>query len=81
MKKEILYLVCCLALVFPSEGLAETKSKTFLVSCEIVHPMEIVSPKNMPMNVQSNLTNEFRVTEDLRMSSLGPVKMYSLTAL
>ena len=81
MKKELLYLVACLALVFPSEGLAETKSQSFRVSCEIVHPMELITAKDQPTDVQSNLKNEFRVTEDFRMSSMGPVKMYSLTAL
>ena len=81
MKKKIIYLVACLALVVPSETLAETISKTIRVSCVIEHDMEMVTQKDQPTNVQSNLSSEFRVTEDLRMCSTGLVRMYSLTAL
>ena len=81
MKTKIALLSMLFCMALTSVSWADAKSATIRVSCTVKPMIEMSAPSFRNVEAKSNLEKKFQMTEDLRQTSAGLTRFYSLTAL
>ncbi len=81
MNKKVIFLSLVLALALTAPGWADSKSVSVRVSCSVKPMIQMNAPSFRHIKAETNLEKKYQMTEDIRQTSNGKVKLYSLTAL